>query len=40
MKRAAIKRVVIPIGIVVIILLGLALLTEGSAVVPFLYRRF
>jgi len=26
--------------IVVIILLGLALLTEGSAIVPFLYRNF
>lgn len=34
------KRFIIPIGIVVVILVGLAVLTEGSAIAPFLYRNF
>jgi hypothetical protein len=34
------KRFIIPLGIVLIILVGLALLTEGSAIAPFLYRNF
>ena len=34
------KRFVVPIVIVVVILVGLALLTEGSAIAPFLYRKF
>jgi hypothetical protein len=34
------KRFIIPIAIVVAILVGLALLTEGSAIAPFLYRNF
>jgi hypothetical protein len=34
------RRIIIPIGVVIIILLGLALLTEGSAIMPFLYRNF
>jgi Family of unknown function (DUF5989) len=34
------KRFIVPIGIVIVILVGLALLTEGSAIAPFLYRNF
>jgi hypothetical protein len=34
------RRFVIPIGVVIIILLGLVFLTEGSAIMPFLYRNF
>jgi uncharacterized protein DUF5989 len=34
------KRFLVPIGIVIVILVGLALLTEGSAIAPFLYRNF
>jgi|EndMetStandDraft_9_1072997.scaffolds.fasta_scaffold591014_1 Family of unknown function (DUF5989) len=34
------KRFLLPIGIVIVILVGLALLTEGSAIAPFLYRNF
>jgi len=34
------KRFIVPIVIVVAILIGLAMLTEGSALVPFLYRNF
>jgi Family of unknown function (DUF5989) len=34
------KRFLVPIGIVIVILVGLAFLTEGSAIVPFLYRNF
>jgi hypothetical protein len=34
------KRFIIPITIVIVILVGLALLTEGSAIVPVLYRNF
>jgi hypothetical protein len=34
------KRFIIPIAIVIVTLVGLALLTEGSAIVPFLYRNF
>jgi Family of unknown function (DUF5989) len=34
------KRFVVPIAIVVAILVGLLLLTEGSAIAPFLYRSF
>jgi hypothetical protein len=37
---AEMKRFIIPLGIVLIILVGLALLTEGSAIAPFLYRNF
>ena len=37
---AEMKRFIIPIGIVVVILVGLAVLTEGSAIAPFLYRNF
>lgn len=39
-KRGKMKRFLVPVGIVIIILLGLAVLTEGSALVPFLYRNF
>ena len=39
-KRGKMKRFLVPVGIVIIILLGLAALTEGSALVPFLYRNF
>jgi hypothetical protein len=38
--RPKMKRFIIPIGIVIVILVGLALLTEGSAIAPFLYRNF
>jgi hypothetical protein len=34
------KRFIVPILIVVVILIGLAFLTEGSALMPFLYRNF
>jgi Family of unknown function (DUF5989) len=34
------KRFIVPFAIVVIILVGLAFLTEGSALMPFLYRNF
>ena len=34
------KRLIIPVTIVIIILAGLAFLTEGSALTPFLYRNF
>jgi Family of unknown function (DUF5989) len=34
------KRFLVPIGIVIVILIGLVLLTEGSAIAPFLYRNF
>jgi uncharacterized protein DUF5989 len=34
------KRLWVPILVAVVILVGLALLTEGSAVAPFLYRNF
>jgi hypothetical protein len=34
------KRLLIPVGIVVIILVGLAIFTEGTAIMPFLYRNF
>jgi hypothetical protein len=34
------KRFIVPILIVVVILVGLAFLTEGSALMPFLYRNF
>jgi hypothetical protein len=34
------KRFIVPISIVIVILIGLALLTEGSAIVPVLYRKF
>lgn len=34
------KRFIVPFAIVVIILVGLAFLTEGSALMPFLYRKF
>jgi hypothetical protein len=34
------RRFLVPVVIVIVILLGLALLTEGSAIVPFLYRNF
>jgi Family of unknown function (DUF5989) len=34
------KRFIVPIAIVVVILIGLAFLTEGSAIAPFLYRKF
>jgi Family of unknown function (DUF5989) len=37
---AEMKRFLVPIGIVIVILVGLALLTEGSAIAPFLYRNF
>jgi Family of unknown function (DUF5989) len=37
---AEMKRFVVPIAIVVMILVGLVLLTEGSAIAPFLYRKF
>jgi len=34
------KRFIVPVAIVIIILAGLAFLTEGSAIPPFLYRIF
>jgi hypothetical protein len=34
------KRFLLPVAIVIIILVGLAFLTEGSAIPPFLYRVF
>jgi hypothetical protein len=34
------KRLIIPILIVVVVLILLAFLTEGSAIAPFLYRNF
>lgn len=34
------KRFAVPVAIVIAILLGLLLLTEGSAIAPFLYRSF
>jgi hypothetical protein len=34
------KRLIVPVAIVIIILAGLAFLTEGSALTPFLYRNF
>jgi hypothetical protein len=34
------RRFIVPIIIVVVILVGLAFLTEGSAIAPFLYRNF
>ena len=34
------KRFIVPVVIVIIILVGLALLTEGSGVPQFLYRVF
>jgi Family of unknown function (DUF5989) len=34
------KRFIIPISIVIVILVGLAFLTEGSAIAPVLYRNF
>jgi hypothetical protein len=39
-QRDQMKRFLIPVAIVIIILVGLALLTEGSAIPPFLYRVF
>ena len=39
-QRDEMRRFLVSIGIVIIILLGLAFLTEGSAIVPFLYRSF
>jgi hypothetical protein len=39
-EEGEMRRFLVPIGIVIIILVGLALLTEGSALVPFLYRNF
>jgi hypothetical protein len=38
--RVDMKRFILPIAIVIVIVVGLALLTEGSAIVPFLYRNF
>jgi len=34
------KRFVIAVGIVIIILVGLALVREGAEIAPFLYRVF
>jgi len=34
------KRFIVPIVIVMVILIVLAFLTEGSAIAPFLYRNF
>jgi len=34
------KRLMVPVAIVIIILVGLAFLTEGSVIPPFLYRVF
>jgi hypothetical protein len=34
------KRFMVPVVIVIIILVGLAFLTEGSVIPPFLYRVF
>jgi hypothetical protein len=34
------KRFVVPLALAIAILVGLLLLTEGSAIVPFLYRSF
>jgi hypothetical protein len=34
------KRFIIPVAIVISILVAMAFLTEGSALMPFLYRNF
>jgi hypothetical protein len=40
LRGGEMKRFWVPVAVAIVILAGLAILTEGSAIAPFLYRNF